>query len=60
MSRFCFSGGGKGGNRTARTIGLVLMAAGLLILLLSVPSWLWASLVGILLVSVGFLVWRFG
>ena len=36
------------------------MAAGLLILLLSVPSWLWASLVGILLVSVGFLVWRFG
>lgn len=59
MSRFCFSGG-KNGNRTAKNIGLVLMAAGMLILLLSVPSWLWASFLGIVLVSIGFLIWRFG
>ena len=59
MSRFCFFGG-KNGNRTSKNIGLVLMAAGMLILLLSVPSWLWASFLGIVLVSIGFLIWRFG
>lgn len=56
MGRFCFNGGGRG----AKALGIVLMAAGFLILLLSVPSWMWASLAGIVLISVGFLIWRFG
>ena len=55
MGRFCYRGG-----RGIKTRGLVLMAAGFLILLLSVPSWMWASLAGIALVSLGFLFWRFG
>jgi len=25
-----------------------------------VPSWLWASVLGILLISIGYLIWRFG
>jgi len=58
MGRFCAFGGN--GNHTTRIAGLVLMAAGLIILLLSVPSWLWASVLGILLISVGYLIWRFG
>lgn len=58
MGRFCFFGGN--GNRSTKILGLVLMAAGVLILLLSVPSWLWASVLGVLLVSIGFLIWRFG
>lgn len=57
MGRICFGGSG---NRTTKAIGLALMAAGLLILLLSVPSWMWATLLGIMLISIGFLVWRFG
>lgn len=57
MGKFCIGGSG---NRSSKIIGLVLMAAGFIILLLSVPSWLWASILGILLVSIGFLIWRFG
>jgi len=38
----------------------VLMGADFLILLLSMPGWMWASLAGIALISVGFLFWRFG
>ncbi|MGN0803428.1 MAG: hypothetical protein ACI4MF_12615 [Candidatus Faecivicinus sp.] len=56
MGRFC---GPRNGSRTTRTIGIVLMAAGLVLLLLSVPSWMWATLLGIVLISVGFLIWRF-
>lgn len=48
-----------GGSRRTRIVGIVLMAAGVLVLLLSIPSWLWATLLGILLTSVGFLIWRF-
>ena len=48
-----------GGSRGMRIVGIVLMAAGVLVLLLSIPSWLWATLLGILLTSVGFLIWRF-
>ena len=56
MGRFCFYGRG----RRVKTMGVVLMGAGFLILLLSVPSWMWASIAGIVLVSIGFLFWRFG
>ena len=58
MGRFYAFGGG--GNRGARTVGLVLMLSGVVVLLVSVPSWLWASVLGILLISIGFLIWRFG
>ena len=44
---------------TARTIGIVLMAVGALVLLLFVPCWVWTSLLAVLLISIGFLVWRF-
>ena len=44
---------------TARTIGIVLMAAGALVLMLFVPCWVWTSLLAVLLISIGFLVWRF-
>ena len=53
----CSFGGGR--NRSARIAGIVLMALGLLILLFSIPSWMWVSVLGILLISIGFLVWRF-
>ena len=56
MGRFCYYGGGRG----IKTLGFVLMAAGFLILLLSMPSWMWAAILGIALISVGFLIWRFG
>lgn len=56
MGRFC----GLGSGRSPKTVGLVLMGVGLLILVLSVPSWMWASVLGIVMVSVGFLIWRFG
>lgn len=57
MGGFCFFRGS--GNKTAKAIGIAMMATGVLILLLSVPSWLWASLLGILLTGAGFLIWRF-
>ena len=57
MGRFCWP---RSGNRTMRAVGIALMAAGLALILLSVPSWLWASVLGVVLVSVGFLIWRFG
>ena len=58
MGRFCMFR--EGGNRNAKTLGVVLMCAGVLLLLLSVPSWLWASTFGVVLISVGYLIWRFG
>ena len=55
MGRYYF----RGGNRLTRAIGIVLMAAGLLLVLLSLPGWMWITLLGILLISIGFLIWRF-
>ena len=57
MGRFCMRRGG--GGKAAKTIGLALMATGLVLLLVSVPSWMWASILGMLLISIGFLIWRF-
>ncbi len=48
----------KGGSK-AKTIGIVLMAVGALVFLLFVPCWVWTSLLAVLLISIGFLVWRF-
>ena len=49
----------SGKNRLAKAGGLVLMAAGLLLVLISLPGWMWFTLVGILLISIGYLIWRF-
>lgn len=54
MSRFCRSSGSSG-----RIVGIVLMAVGLLVLVLFVPYWVWTSVLSVLLISIGFLVWRF-
>jgi len=58
MNKFCIGGGGR--NRSgARILGAVLMAVGLLMFLLFVPCWVWTSVLAVLLVSIGFLIWRF-
>ena len=59
MGRFCVGSGGSG-RSGSRTIGIVLMAVGVLVLLLFVPYWVWTSVLAVLLISIGFLVWRFG
>ena len=62
MGRFC---GFKGyryrpsGSGT-RAAGIVLMVVGALMFLIFVPRWVWTSALGIVLISVGFLLWRFG
>ena len=58
MGYNCNSGGGKSGSR-AKLIGIILMAVGALVLLLFVPYWVWTSILAVLLISIGFLVWRF-
>ena len=68
MSKFCRTTGGSAsrsgntgsGNTRSRIIGIVLIAIGALVLLLFVPYWVWSSVLAILLISIGFLIWRFG
>ena len=40
------------------TIGLVLIAAGLILLFACIPGWAWAALAGILLIVVGYALIR--
>lgn len=56
MRRFC---GGSSGNSKSKIAGIVLMAVGILVLLLFVPYWVWTSVLAVLMISIGFLVWRF-
>ena len=57
MARYCgYSNRGGGGRRA---LGAVLMAAGTLVFLIFVPRWVWLSALGVLMISVGFLLWRF-
>ena len=49
---------GSGGSR-AKIAGIILMAVGALVLLLFVPHWVWTSVLSVILISIGFLVWRF-
>ena len=35
-------------------------AASVLLFLIFVPDWVWTSALGVVLISVGFLLWRFG
>ena len=57
MGRSC---GYRSGNSGARVVGIVLMVVGVLMFLIFVPRWVWTSALGICLISVGFLLWRFG
>lgn len=60
MNRPCNGrAGGAKDNRYAKWFGLALMAVGVVLLLCSLPSWLWLSALAILLISAGFLIWRF-
>lgn len=42
-----------------RSASIVLMIVGVLLLLCFLPRWVWANVLGLLLISVGFLLWRF-
>jgi len=58
MSNHCAGSGGSGSSR-AKLIGVILMAVGALVLLLFVPYWVWTSVLSVVLISIGFLIWRF-
>ena len=62
MGRFCGYKGYKYKSSVggARIAGVVLMIVGALMFLIFVPRWVWTSALGIVLISVGFLLWRFG
>jgi len=47
------------GISASRIAGLVLMLAGGLMLLIFVPRWVWMGALSIVMMSVGFLLWRF-
>ena len=49
---------GRGGRRR-QALGMILMVTGALLLLIFVPRWVWTGALGIVCVSVGFLLWRF-
>ena len=48
----------RGPNGT-KVAGVVMMIAGALMLLIFVPRWVWTGALSIVLISVGFLLWRF-
>ena len=43
----------------ARIAGIALMVVGALMLLIFVPHWVWTGFLAVLLISVGFLLYRF-
>ena len=49
----------KQGLKPTKIIGVVLMAAGALTLLVFVPHWIWTGFLAVLMISVGFLLYRF-
>ena len=59
MGRFCGYKHRSGGSGT-RVAGILLMLIGALMFLIFVPRWVWTSALGVVLISVGFLLWRFG
>ena len=40
--------------------GILLMVLGLFLLVLSLPYWLWMAVLGLALIIIGFILWRFG
>ena len=59
MGRYCNENGGRYNDRRGKALGIALMAAGILILLFFVPYWVWTAVLAVLLISIGFLIWRF-
>ena len=55
----CYSQYYRPGSRGPRILGLALMIVGALVFLIFVPRWVWSSALGVVLISVGFLLWRF-
>ncbi len=47
------------GPKLTRIIGVALMIAGALMLLILVPHWVWTGFLAVLMISVGFLLYRF-
>ena len=56
MARYCGYGRNGSGQKLA---GIILMIVGALMFLIFVPRWVWTSALGVVLISVGFLLWRF-
>ncbi len=50
----------KSGPSGTRILGVILMIVGVLMFLIFVPRWFWTSALGICLISIGWLMWRFG
>lgn len=52
ISKRCYKG------NALPTIGIVLIAAGLILLFACIPGWAWAALAGLLLIVVGYALIR--
>jgi hypothetical protein len=59
MGRYCGENSSRYRDRRGKTLGIILMAVGVLILLFFVPYWIWTAVLAVLLISIGFLIWRF-
>lgn len=46
------------GGKAARIAGVLLIAAGIILIILCVPLWAWLSLVGVALIMAGLLLLR--
>lgn len=46
-------------SKVPKIVGIALMAAGALMLLIFVPHWVWTGFLAVLMISVGFLLYRF-
>ena len=57
MGRSCND---RRGGSGARVAGVALMVVGALVFLIFVPRWVWSSALGVCLISIGYLLWRFG
>ena len=47
------------GAKVTRVVGVALMVAGALMLLILVPRWVWTGFLAVLMISIGFLLYRF-
>ncbi|MBR6766707.1 MAG: hypothetical protein IKM02_02015 [Clostridia bacterium] len=60
MARYCGYGAQRSGRSViARVLGIALMVTGVILLLIAVPRWFWTAVVAVLLISAGYLIWRF-
>ena len=59
MRKMCNGSASYKGVFSGRTLGLLLMGLGVILLLFFVPYWVWTAALAVLLISIGFLIWRF-